>query len=446
MFFKKPEPVSSKDFNLSKEPKYGLPSEVKFCRNCVISNQRPSSTIEFKNKNTEKKATIAFDNNMICSACNVAKDKEVIDWDERKKELKELCDKHRSKDGSYDCLVPGSGGKDSFLQSWILKYEFGMNPLTCTWPPNIYTPWGQRNHRRWIDSGFDNISITPNGLTHRLLTRIALENLLHPFQPFILGQKNLAPKIAAKYDIKLIFYGESGSEYGTPICDVGAEMRGNKYFSKSSDLDLTLGGLTLSELEDFDLTKKDLNQYLPIDLDILDEKKIEVMYLGYYIKWHPQSAYYHAVDKGDFEPSPERTSGTYSKYNSIDDKIDDLHYHTTFIKFGIGRASYDASQEVRSGDLTREEAIALVKKYDGEKPKRFFKEIFQYLSIDSEKFPKASLCFEEPFFDENYYDLLCDKFRSPHLWYLENDKWILKHKIQESKEAIDSLKAWEGNN
>ena len=79
-------------------------------------------------------------------------------------------------------------------------------------------------------------------------------------------------------------------------------------------------------------------------------------YLGYYIKWHPQECYYYAVEHGGFHASPERTAGTYSKYNSIDDRIDDFHYYTTFIKFGIGRATYDAAQEARNGDITRDEA------------------------------------------------------------------------------------------
>ncbi len=446
MFFRKPNPINKKNFNSTIDPKYGLPLKIKFCKNCVVSNQRPSSTIEFKNKISEKKQTIIFDDDGICSACRVAEQKQkIINWDERRRELQDLCDKYRSKDGSYDCLVPGSGGKDSFLQSWILKYEFGMNPLTCTWAPNIYTPWGQRNHKKWIDSGFTNILVTPNGLNHRLLTRIALEKLLHPFQPFILGQKNLAAKVAAKHDIKLVFYGESNAEYGSPICDIGADIRGRKYFSKSSDADLSISGLSFEELKEFNLSKKDLNEYLPIDINVLDEKKIQVRYLGYYIKWHPQSAYYHAVDKGDFEPSPERTLGTYSKYNSIDDKIDDLHYHTTFIKFGIGRATYDASQEVRSGDLTRSEAVALVNKYDGEWPRRWFKEISDYLSIDIKKFPKASLCFEEPIMSENYYDLLCDNFRSPHLWSWQDNKWMLKSQVKENNNNFEALKAWQGN-
>jgi len=92
------------------------------------------------------------------------------------------------------------------------------------------------------------------------------------------------------------------------------------------------------------------------------KKKIEIHYLGYYLKWVPQEAFYYAVKNCGFSPRPYRTQGTYSKYNSIDDKIDDLHYYTTFIKFGLGRATYDASQEIRNKHLTLDEGKLLVKK------------------------------------------------------------------------------------
>ena len=72
-------------------------------------------------------------------------------------------------------------------------------------------------------------------------------------------------------------------------------------------------------------------------------------------KWDPQESYYYAFTNTGFKPNTERTSGTYSKYSSIDDKIDDFHYYTTYVKFGLGRASYDAAQEIRCGKITREE-------------------------------------------------------------------------------------------
>ena len=90
------------------EAKYGLPEEVVYCKMCVISNQRPNSAVEYTHTKDSKKKTIHFDENGICDACNFAlKKKRGIDWEERERQLRELCDRHRSKDGSYDCIIPG---------------------------------------------------------------------------------------------------------------------------------------------------------------------------------------------------------------------------------------------------------------------------------------------------------------------------------------------------
>ena len=97
-------------------------------------------------------------------------------------------DFHRSKKGNYDCIVPGSGGKDSSFTAHILKYKYNMNPLTVTWAPHAYTQIGWDNIQRFIHSGFDNIMGTPNGLVHRKMTAIAFNILGEPFQPFIYGQ------------------------------------------------------------------------------------------------------------------------------------------------------------------------------------------------------------------------------------------------------------------
>lgn len=412
--------------------KYGLPANVEFCVQCAVSNQRPNSAIEFKHTEKSVKATILFDEHGVCDACRTAERKaREIDWEERERKLIALCDRFRSRNGSYDCLVPGSGGKDSFYQSWMLKYKYGMNPLTVTWAPNIYTDWGRKNFDAWIHSGMDNYLMTASGRSKRLLTRLAVENLFHAFQPFIIGQKAFAPKMAIMFNIPLIFYGENEAEYGNPIEDNADAQRSYDYFASSSEDELYIGGESITSLkENFGLTQADLTPYLPSDVSPLRDLGAEVHYLGYYLKWHPQSAYYFAVENGGFMASPERTAGTYSKYNSIDDKIDDFHYYTTFIKFGIGRATYDASQEVRSGDLEREEAVALIKRYDGEFPERWADEIFQYLSIDEKSFPKAHKAFEHPEMTRTYFDALTNRFRSPHLWHMKDGVWSLRHQVE----------------
>lgn len=401
--------------SLAREAYYGLPVDVKFCKRCVISNQRPSSTPEFKHTRQSKKQTIHLDENGICDACRQADIKENIDWGKREEELLRLLDKHRRNDGYYDCLVPGSGGKDSAMQAHILKEKYGMNPLTVTWPPILYTDYGYRNWKNWIDiGGFDNISMRPNGRVMKLLTKLSIENLFHPFQTFILGQKNIGPKLASKLGIPLVFYGENEAEYGNPIADNNTSLRSKAYHTFQNIDDLHLGGVSIRELkEKYNIPLSELMIFLPSIVNEIQNTDVQVHYLGYYLKWTPQEAYYYAVENTGFKARPFRTQGTYSKYNSIDDKIDDLHYYTTYIKFGIGRATYDASQEIRNRHLVREEGVALVERFDGEFPDKYFTEIMDYIGMDPEHFHK-----------------LAGKFRSPHLWGKNaNDQWQLRHTV-----------------
>lgn len=394
---------------------YGLPEEVRFCSRCVISNQRPSSVVEFKHTSSDRKPTIAFDSNGVCSACNYARLKEEIDWEERERELKALCAKFRSTNGYYDCIVPGSGGKDSTFTAHILKYKYGMNPLTVTWAPHIYTSVGFRNLHHWIDGGFDNILFTPNGQVHRLLTRYAFLNLLHPFQPFIIGQRNIAPRYSVLFNIPLIFYGENQAEYGNAIDENMQPMMDIDFFATDRDLSqVSLGGVSAEKLiKDKDVSLNDLNPYLPVEKERLATIGTEVHYLGYYLRWDPQECYYYAAENCGFEANTQRTEGSYSKYSSIDDKIDPFHYYTTLIKFGIGRATYDAAQEIRNGKITREEGVALVRKFDVEFPERYFEEVLEYMLMTREEFWET-----------------IDKFRSRHLWEKVDDEWILKYQVK----------------
>ena len=417
--------------NLSPKVFYGLPKKVLYCKKCVISNQRPNSAIEYAHTQKTEKVTIHFDDEGVCDACRFTEKKNnIVDWVAREQQLKELCNKYRKNDGSYDCIVPGSGGKDSFYASHILKTQYGMHPLTVTWAPHVHTDWGWRNFQAWIHAGHDNYLMTPNGRVHRLLTRLSTELLFHPFQAFMFGQKFLAPKIALQLGIPLVFYGENEAEYGNPIEDNQSALRNSAFYSSTDLREIYLAGVSIEDLTSkFGLVENDLQPYLPVNPDQLLEKRIEVHYLGHYLKWHPQSCYYYAVEHGGFEASPERTPGTYSKYNSIDDKIDDLHYFTTGIKFGIGRASYDAAQEIRSGDINREEGIALVKRFDHEYPERFMDEMLNYISLNQNEFPVASKMFENSIMDRTYFKLLTDKFRSPHIWFNDKGEWNLRSPV-----------------
>lgn len=400
---------------MSETSYFGLPSKVLFCKHCVISNQRPSSTVEFKHTKDDKKSTIGFDDDSVCDACRYQEIKAArIDWERRENALIETLAKYRRNDGGYDVIVPGSGGKDSAYTSHILKYKYGMNPLTVTWAPHKYTDIGWKNFENWIHvGGLDNILFTPNGRLHRYLTRQAFLNLLHPFQPFIVGQRIIGPLMAAKFGVKLVMYGENQAEYGNDPNENFKPTMDRKFFSIGDPQDMVLGGKSVRDImAETEFTLNDFAPYIPPSADFLEQRGVEVHYLGYYLKWDPQECYYYAAEHTGFQANTERTEGTYSKYSSIDDRIDMFHYYTTLAKFGIGRATYDAAQEVRNGKITREEAVHLVKRYDQEFPRKYFKDFLEYISLTEDEFHAT-----------------VDRFRSPHLWEKEDEVWKLKHAV-----------------
>ena len=247
----------------------------------------------------------------------------------------------------------------------------------------------------------------------KLLTRLSIENLLHPFQTFILGQKNLAPKLAATHGIDLVFYGENEAEYGNPIADNASSLRDKSFHTMEKFEDMYIAGMPVQQIiEEHKVSLSDLMTFLPLPAEEFTKTDIQIHYLGYYLKWIPQEAYYYAVENTGFQARPFRTQGTYSKYNSIDDKIDDLQFYTLFIKYGVGRTSYEASQEIRNKHLTREEGQALVQRFDGEFPDKYFNEVMEFIGMTPERFLA-----------------LCEDFRSPHLWTRVDGKWRLRHTV-----------------
>ena len=373
---------------------YNLPTEVKFCKKCTISNQRPR---------------IIFDESGVCSACNFSDHKKTIDWQLREKELQDLCDKHRRSDGSYDVVVPCSGGKDGSFTAHMLKYKYKMNPLTVTWAPYIYTDIGRKNLDNFINiGGFDHILGSVNGSMHQKMSQLAFLHMGDNFQPFVYGQTNFPLKMAVQHNIPLIMYGENGEvEYGGDMKNAYKPTRDIKdhdghYFS----------GKPPEFWEQHGINKSDLHPYMPPSFESTTDNKTEIHFMGYYHYWDPQENYYYSVKHAGFEANPERTEGTYSKYASLDDKTDGQHHYLSYIKFGIGRATSDSAHEIRDGKIAREEGVLLVEKYDSEIPKRHFKETLSYLKITEEK----------------YWEVI-DSWRSPHLWTKESGKWALRFPI-----------------
>ncbi len=343
---------------------------VQMCVRCVVTNQRPR---------------IVFDDEGVCSACRYHERKYdgSIDWTARELDLGALLNRHCRNSGPYDVIVPASGGKDSSFVAWTLKERSRVRPLLARWAPHITSPIGERNWQSLLHSGFDGVTAQPNGLLHRKLSRLALEFYGDPFLPFIFGQLAWPFHVAVQNGVKLVFFGENGeSEYG------GDQSAADKPCWDDADWDrVYMKGASLQKLMDIGIelgavsTDEIACPYYTLPQV---DKRPEFHWLGYYTPWHPQNNYYHAVERTGFEPQEHRSEGTFSRYASIDDELDGLHYRLAYCKFQIGRCTSDAAQEVRNGELTRDESLALVAKYDAERPARHMPQCLSYLGMDEE--------------------------------------------------------------
>ena len=374
--------------------KYNLPLKVKFCTKCVISNQRPR---------------IVFDEEGVCTACRYFEYKKNIDWKERENELLKLLDKHRSKGSEYDCVVPSSGGKDSAYVAHELKFKYGMNPLTVTWSPLKYTDIGFKNLNSFNDSGFDIIMGMPRGDVKKKMCKEALIEMGDPFQGFIYGQVLFPVTIALKYGISLIFRGENAeAEYGGSKESWDKKLLTMEEFKKvyfsnySVDFWLQKG-----------FSKKDLSFFYPPETSSIKDKVCDSYFYGYFRSWSNHSNFYYASKNTGFKPNTRRTEGTYTKYSSIDDKLDTFHHWFALLKFGHGRCTSNAAREVREGYITREEAAALVHKYDTEFPELYFKEFLEFTGLS-----------EKDFWD------IANSWRNENIWAMKGNEWVKKFPVK----------------
>jgi len=390
--------MDSIDKQLEIQPKY-----VIYCKKCVISNQRPR---------------ITFDENGICRPCNWAEEKKGIDWAGRQQKLIDLCGKYRRHDGRYDVIVPCSGGKDSAMVAHKLKHIYNMHPLCITYAPFLYTETGWANFQNLIKSGFTVIQNWPNSHLHRILSRIAFEAVGDNFQPFPYGQVAFPFHMALKHNIKLVFYGENQDiEYGgnpktKNMPGMPIEDFAERFFKGALIKDLILWGEDRGLISGRDYLESDLMFYQSPPIDEIKSADIQFHWMGFYQPWHPLENVDYVIKNTGFQRDPQRSTGTYTNYASLDDKLDGLHYYMAYIKFGIGRATADVCSAIRDGIMSRDEAIDIVSKYDGEFPNRYLDEVLEYLSLNMTELHS-----------------IIDMYRPPHLWKKVNGEWKLKETI-----------------
>ena len=395
------KPINSIDQQLKT-----LPTDIQFCKKCVVSNQRPRTT---------------FNEEGVCSACQWSYEKDhVIDWKSREAELADLCDKHRSKNGAFDVILPSSGGKDSAFVAHQLKTRFNMHPLCVTWAPFAWTETGFRNLTAFNKAGFTNIICQVNGSLHRKLAKAAFMALGDAWQPFTFGQKSWAFHMAEKFNISLIFYGENGEvEYGGDTRYKNTPKEDSKLWKEHHNK-----GIQVRDLIDFgqsqgfiqknEFCDSEIDLYEAIPYDIIEEKKIEMHWHSYYCKWIPHENFFYAAKHTGFETNQYgRTESTYTKYASLDDKADGFHFYLGYMKFGLGRATRDAMQDVRRQHITREEAVSLVKLYDHEFPKRYYQWFLDYLEIN----------------DDFFWQVMNHYRSASNAWKYSNGEWTLKARV-----------------
>lgn len=384
-----------------------LPQEVKFCKKCVVSNQRPR---------------IVFNEEGICGACCWSVEKEkTVDWVSRKRQFQELLDKHRSKDGSFDVIVPCSGGKDSGSIAHRLKYEYDMHPLTVTWSPLLYTQIGMQNLQNMTLSGINNHLFTPNRNLQRKIAKLGFVLIGNHFEAFGRGQISYAFHVALDLGVKLVMFGENGElEYGGSLKNKDkpgqpVEDWVDLYHKGAKTSEMIQFGVENGYLHSSELMDPSLQYYSPPPGDQLKAAGVEFHWFGYYHKWIPQENFYYAAENYGFKTNPEgHSESTYNKYASLDDLTDPFHYFLSYIKFGLGRATSDAAHEIRDGHLTREEGVALVRRYDHVFPDRYLREFLEYLDMT----------------ENDFWDVIDSyRYRSSHLWEKPNGNWELKYKV-----------------
>ncbi len=331
---------------------------MKYCARCLYpENARP---------------TIIFDEEGVCSGCRYheSRMKLEIDWDERLQMFEQILDEAkrmaRERGNSHDCIVPVSGGKDSHYQVWLLKKKYGMNPLLVTFNHAFNTPAGNRNLYNLVEkSGCDFVRYTAGLDSVRKISRYMLETVGDLTWHYHAGIRTYPFQVAVERNIPLIVWGEHGFAELTGIVSLEDFVEFTRWTRKEHDMrgyephDLVGKG---------GITEQDIAPYIyPSDEDIA---RVEVrgIYLSNFIYWNAKKQAEIMMEEWDFAPIAYERERTFNLHSKIEDHANDVHDYLKYLKFGYGRATDDASMEIRHGRMTREQGMELVKRYDSQEP------------------------------------------------------------------------------
>jgi N-acetyl sugar amidotransferase len=343
---------------------------LSWCSNCLTMSTRPR---------------ITFDERGWCNACVWTEKKKALDWDARQVELENLLNKHRRNDGEFDCLVPCSGGKDGSYVAFNLKHKYGMNPLCVTITPALTLALGDQNLRAFVESGYSHISINADYEAMQILNKTGLIDMGFPYYGWLIAIHTAVIRTATNFGIDLIFYGEDGEvEYGgstetskNPIYDVHYQKK--VYLEGGYEKVLAASGLSKSQLNFF---------RFPSDEE-LKRHALQLTHWSYFENWDPYRNYLVAKEHCGLKESDGSNAGTFTNFSQNDQALYALHTYLMYLKFGFGRANQDACIEVRRGAMDREQAVNLVRLYDGHYPEEFMQLYLNYYRMTQMEFDKV---------------------------------------------------------
>ena len=293
-----------------------------------------------------------------------------------------LLEKHRSEDGSFDCVVPVSGGKDGSYVAYQLKKKHGMNPLTVTVTPALPLEIGDRNLRNFINSGFDNVQISPNPEVMRKLNRIGFIEMGFPYYAWLISIKSAVIRTALQFGISLIFYGEDGEvEYGgssetASRPNYNFEYIKRVYFEGGDDLVIDKANLSASEKY----------WYTFPNVSAENAEDLEIVHWSYFENWDSYRNYLVAKEHCGLTEASASNAGTFTNFAQNDQALYSLHAYLMYLKFGFGRATQDAGIEIRRGAMSRDQAVNLVRMFDGQYPAEFESQYLDYFRMSRADF------------------------------------------------------------
>ena len=364
---------------------------MKICKRGVQNDSRPR---------------IYFNKDGICGACLWEDEKKEIDWVKREEELIEIASKAKNTSKSnYDCVIGVSGGKDSLKQAITARDRLGLRCLLVNSEPENITEIGKYNIENLKNLGFDVLSLRPNPKIMKKLVKRDFYKYLNPVKITEYSLWSSTYIIAEKFNIPLIIQGENGGlTLGTRLTGLGTDdnaLKANEMNTMSSGLDdyLKIDGINEKDLFFFSYDRKKL-----------EEMKIRGIWLQYYLKeWSFTGNGKFAADNGlkkreDFNPED---IGTYAAFSQLDSDIVQVNQMLKYIKFGFGQCMDHVCYDLRDKKITREEAIDLVKKYDGKCSELYIKKFCDYIEIGTDEFWKIVNQFRGPMW----------KKESNEIWY-----------------------------